>query len=522
MRLPYVMLSKAKHLLFPGADAKQILRSAPPPSASVLPQTDKGTLFKHPLIMGLIVLALSVTWTVCARAVDDKDTLRIVVPKPPKPPQVKIVHPEDGIPRAVVVEPGRVDFSYQSERKDFSPLTRDSIYAREITIDVGGIRIVDRDGKEILLPNTIVTGPEGLPEIVDIPEFDIVIQDESDTIYVRRGEPNDQVTQIASDIEVPADEVVRGDVICIFCDIDVKGRVTGSAVSVFGNVDVDGMVGDEAVAPFGRLRVGTDGSVRGDAVASRIVRDPGGRIGGSRQEIFFNLFGEGGLNESMTRHAFTILVVLKILFWLFLVLLAHALAARNVVKVKERIQRSYAKSFLMGVLGQILLLPVFLLLLVTIIGIPVALFVLPLMLFGGLVLAQAAVGQLVGDKVAENTAMPLHTPLSRTIFGVAALQIFAYLTIIFIWPAGGPAGGAFRIITLVMFVLSAILGYVVMTLGTGAVILTRFGTRPKEVAPVTTPEPTTGAPVLPEAGVTPLPFEPRRPGDEGAAPAPGM
>ncbi len=466
-------------------------------------------------------LALSIS----AWAVDENPVgKRKSPPEPPKTPKVMVVQPVEGDgPRAVVVE---------TETGIATRLPDDSIFAREISIDISGIKIVDRQGRQYVLPAHPVVHP-GMPDVPEapgVPEFDIVIA-EGDTIRVLRPGahdmhgididiPNDQVTQLASNIIVRDDEVVRGDVVCIFCDIEVAGTVTGSAVSVFGNVSVDGRVMNEAVAPFGRVQVGPEGYVRSDVFASKIVREPGGRIGGGRQEVFFNfLGGDDGLGEAWTRTTFTIIVVLKILFWLFLVLLAHALAARNIVKVKERITRSYLKSFLMGVLGQLLLIPVFLLLLVTIIGIPIALFVLPLMLFGGLVLAQAAVGQLVGDKLAENTSMPLRTSLSRTVTGVAALQIFAYLTIVFIWPAGhGSSGGAFRLITIIMFILSAIMGYVVITLGTGAVLLTRFGTRPKEVPASAEIPPIPGIPVPPDPAVTPLPFEPRRPESPGTAP----
>jgi cytoskeletal protein CcmA (bactofilin family) len=404
-------------------------------------------------------------------------------------------------------------------------LIRDSIYAREISIDIAGVRIIDRNGEEFLLPPTaeILGLPGGGITTSHGTDIDVVVGPGGELIRIESGDHHDQMTQLANDIEILADETFEGDVICIFCDIDVQGFVTGSAVSVFGNVNVDGKTGSEAVAPFGRVRVGPDGQVMGDVSASKIVRDPGGRIDGSRNELFLNIFGgEDGLSESWSRTTFTIIVSLKILFWLFLVLLAHALAARNITKVKERIQRSYVKSFLVGVLGQILLLPAFLLLLITIIGIPVALFVLPLMLFGGFVLAQAAVGQLVGDKIAENTSLPLRTPLAKTIGGVAATQIFAYLTIIFIWPAGhGSSGGAFRLVTLIMFILSAIVGYVVITLGSGAVILTRFGTRPKELLATSDTPPIPDLPIPPDPAVTPLPFEPRKSPDPGASPLTG-
>lgn len=468
-------------------------------------------------ILFCLVTAIAACLVVTAPAWCVSDTGKTVRPAPPIPPtapKVIVLDPSEGAeshPAVIAPEDGRV-----------LRLIRDSIYAREITIDIGGVRITDRHGEEFLLPPTteVIGLPGGGITTSRGTDIDVVVGPGGELIRIESGDHHDQMTQLANDIEIVADETFEGDVICIFCDIDVQGFVTGSAVSVFGNVNVDGKTGSEAVAPFGRVRVGPDGQVMGDVSASKIVRDPGGRIDGSRNELFLNIFGgDDGLNEAWSRTTFTIIVSLKILFWLFLVLLAHALAARNITKVKERIQRSYAKSFLMGVLGQILLIPVFLLLLITIIGIPVALFVLPLMIFGGFVLAQAAVGQLVGDKIAENTSLPLRTQLARTIGGVAALQIFAYLTIIFIWPAGhGSSGGAFRLVTLIMFILSAIVGYVVITLGTGAVILTRFGTRPKEVLATTGQPSITDLPPAASAVVTPLPFEPRRPENPGAAP----
>jgi len=471
-------------------------------------------------ILFYLVSAVAALLIVATPAWCVSDTGKIVRPAPPAPPTA---------PKVIVLDHGSATESHPvvvtSEDGRVLHLIRDSIYAREITIDIGGVRIVDRNGEEFLFPPT--TDALGVPgsRITTSRGTDreIVIGPGGEIITIEGGDHHEQMTQVANDIEIAADETITGDVICIFCDIDVQGFVTGSAVSVFGNVNVDGKTGNEAVAPFGRVRVGPDGQVMGDVSASKIVRDPGGRIDGSRNELFLNIFGgEDGLSDAWSRTTFTIIVSLKILFWLFLVLLAHALAARNITKVKERIQRSYVKSFLVGVLGQILLLPAFLLLLITIIGIPVALFVLPLMLFGGFVLAQAAVGQLVGDKIAENTTLPLRTPLAKTIGGVAATQIFAYLTIIFIWPAGhGSSGGAFRLVTLIMFILSAIVGYVVITLGSGAVILTRFGTRPKEALATSDTPPIPDLPVPPDPVVTPLPFEPRKSPDPGAAPLTG-
>lgn len=428
-----------------------------------------------------------------ALAADNKPKKVIVVPIPqipavPTPPEVI------------------VDVNLDS-------LGQDSIYAREIHISPSGIQITERDGRKIMISGTHVRVPR-IPRIGHPGSIEIKLPPDLES-----GEADnnpDQIVQMLGNVHVPADETVRGDVICIFCDVQVDGSTTGSAVSVFGNVAVNGTVGAEATAPFGRVHIAEQGVVHGDVVASQVEREPGGRIGGRRHEILLNFFGSEAGGEFWTKQVFIVLVVLKILFWLFLVLLAHALAARNIGKVKARMQQSYIKAFLMGVLGQILLLPVWLILVVTIIGIPIAVFVMPLLLFAGLILAMAAVGQLVGDKIAENTSLPLHSSLSHTMTGVAALQVFAYLSILFILPTGHPDfGPAFRMATVAMIILAAITGYVVITLGTGAVLLTRFGTRPKEKAPDTQPLadiPPGEAGRLPEA--TPLPFERPAPGEQ--------
>ena len=97
----------------------------------------------------------------------------------------------------------------------------------------------------------------------------------------------------------------------------------------------------------------------GDVVASEIKKEPGGRIGGTREEILFNVFGARSVvpQQSWPQATLTVLVILNALFWLFLVLLAHALAAKNVSKIKERIEHSFVRAFFVGLLAEILILP---------------------------------------------------------------------------------------------------------------------------------------------------------------------
>ncbi|MBI3872017.1 MAG: hypothetical protein HY304_02940, partial [candidate division Zixibacteria bacterium] len=353
------------------------------------------------------------------------------------------------------------------------PNLRDSIYATQITVTSAGIEIIDRKGRHIHLE---CVAP--LPEMPPMPG-------ETRSSSRDWGGLDDQsegtgIVRIGSDINIPEDETISGDVVTIFGDIHTSGRTHGSCVTIFGNVDVDGAVDQDAVAPFGRVRVGPGGRVGHDVVASEISREPGGRIGGTREEIFIPFAGQlrGESGRLWTKSTVTALIVLKVLFWLFLVLLTHALAARNVAKVKARIQTSFFKSFMVGLISQILSLPIWLLLLVTIIGIPVALLVFPLIILAAIVVSQAAMGQLLGEKIDDNIGLSLHTPLGRTIVGVIALQSFALMTAALVWSAGASGWGG--LLAFGMMALSVLVGYVVLTVGLGAVVMTRFGTRPKE------------------------------------------
>ncbi|MEW5875168.1 MAG: hypothetical protein AB1752_08320 [Candidatus Zixiibacteriota bacterium] len=390
--------------------------------------------------------------------------------------------------------------------------TRDSIFATEITIDASGVSITDRNGRTIRLDErhfeSIPPGP-GFP----VDEFDTY-----------SGEPS--VVHVFADvITIEPGEIVDGDVVCIFGGhIEVLGRVRGSVVSIFGTINVEGTVDHQAVAPLGVVRVGPNGSVGRDVVASQIDKEPGGRIGGMRNELFFNLFGEDWANRSpyWGQAALTVLVSFKILFVVFLVLLAHALAARNVARVKSKIQVSFFKSFFIGVLAQILSLPLILLLIVTIIGIPVALFLLPLMFVAAIVLSLAAFGLWVGELINENTALQLPSALSRTLLGLLTLQSVWLIPIIALWGSRiGSVGESLKVLSLVSIGIAIVMSYVIVTTGSGAVLLTRFGTRPKEPVPTKPESPEPEAALPPDVGTRPNPL-PSRPADEpGAAHAAG-
>lgn len=392
------------------------------------------------------------------------ESLQVLDVEIPEIPVVTGVH--GGAPRVIVINNGADTTSIE-----------DSIYAVEITAGAGSVDITDASGRHL----KVIGQSAGI--------FEPGPRDHRIT-----GRREDIFHVFSDVITIEPDEIINGDVVSIFGGrVVVLGRVNGTVSSIFGTIDIEGTVEDGAIAPFGSVHIGPSGAVGGDVVASEINKDPGGRIGGIRNELFFKIFGQDWQpsGQLWLRQTFTVIVIMKILFWVFLVLLAHALAARNVAKVKARLQRSFFKCFFMGLLVQILFIPAVLVLLVTIIGIPVAIFLLPLMVVAALVLAHASIGLFIGEKINENTALPLPSALSQTVVGLMTVQTVPLIAVISMWLTQvGAIAPVFRIVTFVLVGLSLIVGYVVITLGVGAVTMTRFGTRPKDESDAPTPDPT--------------------------------
>jgi hypothetical protein len=119
--------------------------------------------------------------------------------------------------------------------------------------------------------------------------------------------------------------------------------------------------------------------------------------------------------------------------------------------------------------------PVALLLIVTVIGIPVAFLGLPLLLVAALVLGFVAQGRIVGSRLLSWNGAPARSGVQ---FVVGALVLYAPLLIglsIFTPVEGGMTGVGIAAILLVF--LGVALLYLTSTAGLGAALISRLGTR---------------------------------------------
>lgn len=239
-----------------------------------------------------------------------------------------------------------------------------------------------------------------------------------------------------------------------------KGETVDQAVALMGSVRVDGLVRENAVSVFGDVIVGPHGIIQGDAVSvgGKVIREPGSRIEGKIVSMglptkgFENfLLIAAPLLAGLTAVLTSAFIVAYSIGFLALVVLVLTLFENQVKGALLKLQSFPIRSFLFGLVGLTAAIPMLLLLIITIIGIPLA-FAGAVVLMAAIVLGTVAVGQWVGTAFAEKMKWSLR-PVWTGLLGIALLMLVSLIPFI---------GGMIHI--------------GVHLLGLGAVIQSRFGT----------------------------------------------
>lgn len=310
------------------------------------------------------------------------------------------------------------------------------------------------------------------PEPPEPPDFD-------------HSEGNDLV-RFGEDITIPEGRVIEGDVVAVGGSITVLGRVKGDAVSVGGTVRVQGkgVVEGDAVSLGGGVQTSDSASVGGSDVSV-------GKVDFGRMGRMWPVIGAAGLigTGAWLIELFVGLLITLFVAWLSLLLLRDRLEHAAGV-IHER----FGKSFVMGLLGWVLLVlavPVgiialvitsviaIVILCITIIGIPVAILLVIALVLGVIGIVMGAVyaaflgyitgamflgRRLLGNRVATK-------PLMAIAAGVLLIGLLDFAgevigTISFF--AFHPVGMAFGF-------AAALLSFIVASAGLGAFVTVRFG-----------------------------------------------
>ncbi|HET9333537.1 MAG TPA: hypothetical protein VFQ21_08140 [Gemmatimonadota bacterium] len=292
-------------------------------------------------------------------------------------------------------------------------------------------------------------------------------EDEADEGIVQVESSDDRV-RVGASVHVREDEVVRGDVVAVLGSVDVDGTVTGDVVAVGGSVEL-----------------GPNAVVEGEVVVvgGTLERAPGARVEGSVEEVAW-----GGPNIHMRGPEFQtpflegIGGLMMTIIWVVvlgaLAALMYLLARRPVERMAYRVAKSPWKAALVGLVGQILFFPVLILtvilLAVSIIGIPLLL-VVPfavLALMIGTLVGFTAVARNLGAGAESRFGWQHDNPYIAVLVGVGIIMLVSFFA-----SALGVAGGPLGVFALILGILGFVIQYAAWTVGFGALLLTRFGTR---------------------------------------------
>jgi hypothetical protein len=289
-------------------------------------------------------------------------------------------------------------------------------------------------------------------------------------------------------IHVAANEHILGDVVAVGGGgITVEGVVDGDCVAIGTSLRLGpgAKVAGEVVCVGGTLTLEDSAQVGLDAVSvwGRLKAHPNSVVIGELTEVggfgvpaeIFGLGSDLGVAHDVKK------LVTRIVWALLLAglgILAFHLFPTRMERLATTVSERSGVSFLAGMAGWILWLPAFLLLCVTIIGIPVALLLVvftPIMML----LGYAAVAAVAGDRVNAKLLGGGSAGIAKTLLiGVLTIEAVVIVARVF-----GVVGSVFDFLGFFLALLGHSIVFVVVTVGFGSFLITRFRPAPAASAP---------------------------------------
>lgn len=318
-----------------------------------------------------------------------------------------------------------------------------------------------------------------------------------------RGTSNDDRVIVGGDNYIAEGTVVPADAVAVMGNLTVDGEVMGDAVAVMGDNTINHHVHGQVVAVMGNVTLGPKAVVDGGivCVGGEVVRNPAAVVHGG---VKIESFGPGFKVDTITTwwdRALRLgrpLAIGAHLGWLWILTafsvafyaLLGLLFPKKITECGDKLLTSPGMVLLAAMLAVLAMPVLFVLLCITVIGLPVALLVLPVGTLFIAMFGKAALYGLVGRKL-TGSVVTLH-PALAVLLG-ALLFVLLYL---------------------VPF-LGLLLSLLVWFLGFGCAVLMMFARAPKPAAPIPAPVAPVSTYAPPPAVVPVAPLE-----TAGFAPAP--
>lgn len=319
----------------------------------------------------------------------------------------------------------------------------------------GGTSIIikrgEKEGQEIIIIEE--GGEKKVFTITDEEELDVEVEFDRDY-----DEEASIVSVAGGDVHIGADQLVEGDVVAIGSDLTVEGEVVGDVVCVGGKLKIlpTAIIHGEVVNVGGLAEISEEAVISGKTVNIYSKLPIKEIICVVTNPFTARLFGIGG---SLITFAFILLFALLVI----------AIAPKHLDTATEAFSKDFLKVALAGVITLVLAPFVCLLLIIIIIGIPLApLFILLLLIAGGfgmVAFSRVLMAKLFPKKEARKYA----TPILGLLLLYSPSLVGRLITLI--------PGDVFSIIGDIIHGLGLVVMLCVFVLGLGACVMTRFGRR---------------------------------------------
>jgi hypothetical protein len=295
-----------------------------------------------------------------------------------------------------------------------------------------------------------IFGQIPIPENIKISNESILI-DGKEFIVTRRHKTEQQgIVKFSDNVIIGRNELINGNIIIFGGDAIIYGTVRGGVVVLGGNV-----------------RLFSTSSIQDDVICiwGTTEADPGAHIAG--KTIVFN-------SGKAFKEVFST-STLSVAFYIFLALLfitaliIQTAFPSQIKHIRERIRNEYIRMLAVGFTGAVLFPVLFILLLATILGIPIAILVLPMLYIGGFLLGGTAFSILIGQIIKNRTGLRISSSALLFCLGFLVLVLPILLSKIFLLFS--------TILSTIFFLIGIFVILTVLLPGLGAAILTKYGTR---------------------------------------------
>jgi len=281
------------------------------------------------------------------------------------------------------------------------------------------------------------------------------------------------IVKFGKSVFVAKDEIVRGDLVVFAGNAIIEGRVTGNVFVVGGNI---------------RLRSGAE--IKGDAMIIGGVLDEDDDVVIHGERILFDdIMPEIGMGALYGHNSWLRWVISPVLLFIKLVLafLVILFLRDRVINGQEHLSASFLRSFGMGLLtavvGTFALVIVMIPLVITVIGIPLALLLL-VSCAGVFIIGWTMFAFSLGRVVADRFGGAVENSFLCVFVGALILflpDVIWFAVNILHVPLLRPLGLGVRLFGILLSV------FAYMT-GLGALVISRFGARPFAAAPLGGPQ----------------------------------